>query len=98
MWNWSSSIEASQENWGLTQELWEAALRRVAVVLDRQPNSGKTYSLESRKLCSFTMDPPLFKQQLGELAREITTNVSSATREANWLRLSSVLSQFAAKC
>jgi hypothetical protein len=98
MWNWASSIETPQENRNLTQQMWEAALQRVAVVLDRQPNAGKTHGIESSRSCSLTMDPSLFQQQLVEFAKEVTGRISSGTRETNWLRLSSILSQFAAKC
>jgi hypothetical protein len=97
--NGLSSIEARKESWGRTQKIWEAALQRVmAAIPDNRPNAESALLLEYGKLYWPTVDLPHVKQHLEELANQITANASSATSETNWLRLSSILSHFAAAC
>ena len=90
------SIEAPQENRGLTQEVWEAGLQQVmSAVPSSQPNIQRAILLAYGNLCSAATDLPLCKQQLEELADEISAHPSCVTSETNWLRLSGILSHFA---
>jgi hypothetical protein len=99
MCQWCPSSEVVKENWGLTRPMCETALKRLdAVILHRQPNADKALLRDYSKLYSMTMDKPLFQQQLGKLDKQISANASSSTGETNWLRLSSILSHFEAKC
>jgi len=92
-------IEASQENQGITQEVWEAGLQQVmAAVPSSQPNVERALLLAYGQLYWPATDVPLCKQQLEELADEIGTNACSATSETNRLRLSGILSPFAPRC
>jgi len=91
--------EAAQENWDWTRQMWEAALRRArAAILDCHPKGVRGVQCEYGKLDVFTANPSLAKEQVEDLALEISANASCATGEISWLRLSSALSLFAAKC
>jgi hypothetical protein len=88
--------EALQENRGLTQEVWEAGLQQVMAALpSSQPNVERALLLECGKLYWPATDLPFCKQQLEELANDISANGYSATNDTNRLRLSGILSRFA---
>lgn len=92
-------LEAMQENQGLTQQVWEVGLQQVmAAVPSGQPNVGRALLLEYGKLYWPATDLPLCKQQLEELASQVSANARRATSETNWLRLSGILSDFAPRC
>lgn len=70
--------EAAQENWGRTQQMWKMAPQQaMASLLDNRPNAAKTLLREYGGFGPVAMDPPFFKQQCGDLANEISANVSA---------------------
>jgi hypothetical protein len=92
-------VEAIQENQGLTQQVWEVGLQQVmAAVPSSQPNVERALLVAYGRLHWPATDLPLCKQQLEELANEISANASCATSETDWLRLSGILSDFAPRC
>jgi hypothetical protein len=91
--------EASPDNSGLSRQVWETGLQRVmAAALRSQPNVEQALLLAYGKLYWPATDLPLCKQQLEELASEVSANASNAASETNWLRLSGILSHFAPRC
>jgi len=92
-------IEVPHKNRSLTQQVWEVGLQRVmATAPSSQPDVEQALLLEYGRLCWPTTELSLSKQELEDLAGQISANASGATSETNWLRLSDILSQFAPRC